>query len=158
MSAGPVLAAVDLANSDSARGVICEAAFETEVRKRTLAALAVVPEAFASLDWRYVIRGRDRSPPPGERRELVQQTLARLGELASEETPEDVEVETFAAVGSVYQQVLSTARQLDTSLIVIAAGESRWGAEEIGPNAARVARHAPCAVLLVHLLVQSKGK
>jgi nucleotide-binding universal stress UspA family protein len=88
--------------------------------------------------------------PAGEHRELIRQTLARVNELVSEETPEGMETDTLALLGVVYEKVLAAARELRASLVVIAAGsDSSAGIQDLGPNATRVARHASCPVLLV---------
>jgi universal stress protein F len=149
VSERPILAAVDLADPDAAQMVIREAVFEAEARDRPLVCMAVIPEAFAGLDWRYVIRGAEKGLSPGHRKALVRQSIERLSELVADAASEDVEVDTIAVIGIVYQKVLETAQDLGASMIAIAAGESSWHLEEIGPNAARVARHSPCMVLLV---------
>ncbi len=150
MSDAVVLASIDLTQEDAARAVIREAAFEAAARGFSLTVVAVVPEAFTGLDWRYVIRGSRKQVPAGERKELVKQTLARVNELVAEETAEDMETNTIALLGVVYEKVLAAANELRASLVVIAAGtESGTGLQDLGPNATRVARHARCPVLLV---------
>jgi nucleotide-binding universal stress UspA family protein len=150
MSETVVLASIDLAAEHSARAVIREASFEAAARGLPLTVVAVVPEAFTGLDWRYVIRGTKQQVPAGEHRELIRQTLARVNELVSEETPEGTETDTLALLGVVYEKVLAAARELQASLVVIAAGsDSKSGMQDLGPNATRVARHASCPVLLV---------
>jgi nucleotide-binding universal stress UspA family protein len=131
----------------------CEAAFEAAARGHSLTVVAVVPEAFTGLDWRYVIRGSQQQVPPGERRELIRQTLARVNELVAEETQENMETNTIALLGVVYEKVLAAASELRASLLVIAANsEPGSGMKDLGPNATRVARHATCPVLLVRSL------
>jgi universal stress protein F len=149
MSDAPVLATIDLTDAKSARAVLKEAIFEAEARDAPLRAMTVIPEAFAGLDWRYVIRGTGNKPSAGERRELVKASVSRLGEIVAKETPDDMEVETLAVVGMIYQKVLEEAKKCHARLVVVAASEAELPVEDIGPNAARIARYAPCPVLLV---------
>lgn len=149
MTDRPILAAVDLTDAISAGMVIRTAALEAEIRGAPLAALAVVPEVFAGLDWRYAIRGTRMAPPPEERSNLMKDTLERLAELVAEETPDDMETDTYALIGSVHERVLATASELGAGLIVIAAADTQAKSDDVGPNAVRVARYATCPVLLV---------
>jgi nucleotide-binding universal stress UspA family protein len=61
-----------------------------------------------------------------------------------------METDTIALLGVVYEKVLAAASEMRASLLVIAAGgESGADMQDLGSNAARVARHATCTVLLV---------
>ena len=61
----------------------------------------------------------------------------------------EVPVHPIVAYGSVYKEILRVAAGLPADLIVMAAHRPQPGDFLIGSNAERVARRAPCSVLLV---------
>jgi len=63
--------------------------------------------------------------------------------------PSDVAVEAVVAQGNVYENILGQARTLSCDLIVMAAHKPDIKDYLLGPNAARVVRHAECSVLVV---------
>jgi nucleotide-binding universal stress UspA family protein len=63
--------------------------------------------------------------------------------------PRDLKVRTIVRVGTVYREILEAADHINADLIVIAAGRPELRDYLIGPNAARVVRHAACSVLVV---------
>nr|WP_321455571.1 universal stress protein [uncultured Cohaesibacter sp.] len=55
----------------------------------------------------------------------------------------------IVASGSIYEEILETAEQADSDLIVIGAHKPDLREMLIGPNAARVVRHSKCSVYVV---------
>ncbi len=53
------------------------------------------------------------------------------------------------AHGTIYQEILSAARKIEVDLIVMASHRPALEDYLLGPNAARVVRHADCSVLVV---------
>ena len=51
--------------------------------------------------------------------------------------------------GTVYEEILHAAKRIDADLIVMAAHRPGQADYLLGPNAARVVRHAECSVLVV---------
>ena len=133
MTDRPVLAAIDLTDAKTSATVIRQAAIEAEIRDAPLAAVAVVPELFTGLDWRYAIRGTRKTPPPEERLTLLKDTIERLAELVAEETPDDIATDTDALTGVVHERVLATAAELDARLTVIAAADTQAQSDDLGP-------------------------
>lgn len=68
---------------------------------------------------------------------------------AAEHVPEDVAVAHHVALGSIYEEILATAKRVGADLIVMAAHRPELKDYLLGPNAARVVRHADCSVLVV---------
>ncbi len=66
-----------------------------------------------------------------------------------ENVPEDVEAQAYVSVGAIYDKILRTANKLDADLIVIASHRPEMRDYLLGPNAARVARHANQHVFIV---------
>lgn len=63
--------------------------------------------------------------------------------------PDDVEVHPHVLHGRVYDEIISAAKRLDVDAIVLASHRPELSDYLIGPNAARVVRHAPQSVFVV---------
>ncbi len=74
---------------------------------------------------------------------------ARLVALVAENIPDFSSLETMVTSGTVYTGILDTARAKDTDLIVMASHRPAMKDYLLGSNAAKVARHAKCSVLIV---------
>jgi len=74
---------------------------------------------------------------------------AELQNVLRQRIPEGIEVEHAVASGTIYKEVLDYAGQIKADLIVMASHRPELKDYLIGPNAARVVRHAGCSVLVV---------
>lgn len=74
---------------------------------------------------------------------------ARLVSLVAEHIPDFASIETRVTSGTVYTGILDTARDIDSDLIVMASHRPGMKDYLLGGNAAKVARHAKCSVLIV---------
>ena len=63
--------------------------------------------------------------------------------------PEDLRIQPVVGYGSVYKEILRIAEDIKCSLIVMASTRPQHHDYLLGPNAARVVRHAKCSVLVV---------
>lgn len=61
----------------------------------------------------------------------------------------DGDVERIVSYGNIYEEVIETARTQGVDLIVMASHRPKLEDYMLGPNAARVVRHAGCSVLVV---------
>ena len=74
---------------------------------------------------------------------------ARLEAFARDNVPEAVSVRAHVAHGSVYDEILKTADEVGADLIVMASHRPELSDYLLGPNAARVVRHAKGSVFVV---------
>jgi len=74
---------------------------------------------------------------------------AELRDLARAHLPADVTCRRIVANGTIYEEILRVSRDIDADLIVMASHRPELKDYLIGPNAARVVRHADCSVLVV---------
>ncbi len=74
---------------------------------------------------------------------------ARLGEFLSEHVAGDIEASGHVAHGVIYEEILNAADKLGCDLIVLSSHRPELRDFLIGPNAARVVRHAERSVLVV---------
>ena len=63
--------------------------------------------------------------------------------------PKGLRVQPLVGYGSVYKEILRIAEDVKCSLVVMASNQLEHQDYQLGPNAARVARHAKCSVLIV---------
>ena len=72
-----------------------------------------------------------------------------LTDFVAAHIPGDLDVTRDVCHGTVYEEILETAKRIDADLIVMAAHRPGQADYLLGPNAARVVRHADCSVLVV---------
>jgi len=72
-----------------------------------------------------------------------------LSELAAEHVPEDVLAGVTAVHGTIYKEIIAAANAQGCDLIVLASHRSENKDFLLGPNAARVVRHANQSVFVV---------
>ena len=83
---------------------------------------------------------------PEHRDIMIDATKKALGEFTSTHFPG---TKMHMATGSIYDSILRTATSIDADLIVIGAHRPELKDYLVGPNAAKVARHAVQSVLIV---------
>ncbi|WP_231573614.1 universal stress protein [Thermopetrobacter sp. TC1] len=81
-------------------------------------------------------------------REKAQEALEKW---MDENLPEDLDVkaDAYVAVGTIYDEIIAVANKLNIDLIVMASHRPKMKDYLLGPNAARVVRHARQDVLVV---------
>ncbi len=72
-----------------------------------------------------------------------------LQAFVGERVPSDVETRRSVGYGTVYEEILKIAKETGCDMIVIASNRPELKDYLLGPNAARVVRHAGCSVLVV---------
>lgn len=76
-------------------------------------------------------------------------TRAQLADVIGGATPAIEGVELQVRSGTVYSEILDAASELNADLIVIASHRPELKDYLLGPNAAKVVRHAACSVFVV---------
>ena len=80
---------------------------------------------------------------------MMEQTRARLVDWAASAIPDGIEAQLHVVRGTVYDQILRTATELGVGGIFVGAHRPALKDYLIGPNAARVARHATQSVFVI---------
>ena len=111
--------------------------------------MTVVPEVPAGLDYRYAIRGETGGSEKLDIEGYLEAAKGRLEQIAREYAPPDRAVEVVARYGTVYEEILNIAEELSVDQIVMAAQRPTLSEYLLGPNTARVVRHAKCSVQVV---------
>lgn len=87
--------------------------------------------------------------PAGYEQTALVEADKALSAFVSENVPADVEVAHSVGHGTIYKEILATAKRIGADLIIMAAHRPEQSDYLIGPNAARVVRHANCSVLVL---------
>jgi nucleotide-binding universal stress UspA family protein len=73
----------------------------------------------------------------------------KLHAFVAAHVPPDVSVQHVVTDGTVYERILAMADEIGIDLVVMGAHRPELRDYLLGPNAARVVRHAGCSVLVV---------
>ena len=146
-----ILVPIDLADMDTMEKVLQTGIDQAKASGADLTVMTVVPDIITGLDWRYAIRGEMGGSQEYDAQEIVNEALQRLNEIVAERTPSGMKVATIARHGSVYEQVLKVAEELEVDQIVLGAHRPGLADFLLGPNTARIVRHATCSVNVIRL-------
>lgn len=140
---GPVLCAVDVSNGDDDINIIQKAAQLAALEGAQLDVIAVVPDFGMSQVGAFF--GKDHHD------KMVSEAKGHLNALVSQalDPAQNEKVRHVVATGRAYEEVLNLAKNTGASLIVVGAHKADLSDYLLGPNAARVVRHAKCSVYVV---------
>lgn len=144
-----VLVPIDIQHKSSWIRALPAAVHAAKGQGAKLHVLTVVPDLFAGVDWRYAIRGAQQGSIGYDVQELMEQAKNRLQELVADQLPKGVDAEVMVRRGTIYEEILQAADEVGADLIVMASHRPSLKDYLLGPNAARVARHARCSVQIV---------
>jgi nucleotide-binding universal stress UspA family protein len=74
---------------------------------------------------------------------------AELEAFAGKHIPDDVQPTLVIAQGTIYEEIIRVGDEVSADLIVVASHRPSLKDYLLGPNAARVVRHANCSVMVV---------
>lgn len=141
MAANTILIAVDLQHDPSDGRVVEEGVKLAKTHSANIELVFVIPDHQNSYAQTYV---------PADMRAQVQSD-AEKDLLAFEQTVDWQGVGHNSKVlrGGVYEKIINHSNNISAQFIVIGANRPNLKEFFMGPNAARVARHANCSVLIV---------
>ncbi|MEO0360658.1 MAG: universal stress protein [Pseudomonadota bacterium] len=144
-----LLIPIDLAHESSWRQALPQAFALASATGADVTIMTVVPEILGGLDWRYSIRGETGGSEELDIDALLRDARERLEQIGREHSPGGAEFDVIARYGTVYEEILNVADELEATQIVMAAHRPSLSDYLIGPNTARVVRHATCSVQVV---------
>ncbi|MBT3990092.1 MAG: universal stress protein [Rhodospirillaceae bacterium] len=103
--------------------------------------LTVVPDMGMPLVEEYF--------PENYEEEMAKSAAALIADFANTQFPDDLKPQIHIASGSIYKEILRVAEETNTDVIVMASHRPELSDYLLGPNAARVVRHANCSVMVV---------
>ncbi len=135
-----ILVAVDTAHKSSWQTAIPEAIALTRASGGKLAVVTVVRETTAMLAG---VRTRLQL------QSIVDEARGKLSEILRKYRADGVKIAEEVRLGSIAHEILSAAKDRRVDLIVMASHRPEMLDYLIGPNAAHVATHAGCSVLVL---------
>ena len=144
------LAAIDLQDEESWERVIkttVDMAIGIDDAKIYL--MTVIPGILSGIDARYAIRGEMKGSEDYPLQEWKDNASKELKEIASKHIPKGQLAGVVVENGTVYKEIVEAAKDLDIDQIVMGAHRPSLADFLLGPNSARVARHAGCSVTVV---------
>ncbi|MDP6708327.1 MAG: universal stress protein [Alphaproteobacteria bacterium] len=136
-----ILLCVDLAHESSWTKALPAAVDLCNHWGATLHVLNVVPDFGLSLVSQYF--------PEGYEQEVKQKALGDLRDFVKANLPAGIKVQHIVGEGTVYDVILKTIEEISADLVVMSAHRADLKDYLLGPNAARVVRHANCSVMVV---------
>ncbi|MEO9650437.1 MAG: universal stress protein [Roseobacter sp.] len=138
-----ILCAVDINRPSEDSNVLEQAKKLADLDGAQLDVITVVPDFGASVVGAYFKDHDVKTAQDGASQLLNEMAVDVLGAEAN------ASVRHIVAIGSVYEEVLKAAKLSGADLIVIGAHRPDFKDYLLGPNAARVVRHAECSVYVV---------
>jgi len=136
-----ILLAVDLTHPETQEKAVSTAIEYAKAFGSRLHAATIVPDFGMSIVGSFF--------PAGYEAQALERAREQLHAFMAERAPEGLAVQHVVGHGTIYQELLRIAGEIRADLIVMAS--HRPGLEDylLGPNAARVVRHAETSVLVV---------
>ena len=138
-----ILCAVDLTHADDAKTILAEAGRVAGLEGAGLSVVTVLPDYGTSFVGSFF--------KDGTLKEAATSASDTLRAMVAEVLPDQGQVQHIVEIGNAYEKGLSAADDCGADLIMVGAHKPDLSDRIIGPNAARVVRHATVSVLVVRL-------
>ncbi len=136
-----ILLAVDLNHESSWRKAMPQAVALAKADGADMHVLTVIPNFGMAMVGSYF--------PADFAEKASEVTEKALSALVAAQVPAELKAETHVIHGTIYKKILEVAGKLGCDLIVMASHRSEMQDYLLGPNAARVVRHAKQSVFVV---------
>ncbi len=136
-----ILLAVDLNHESSWAKALPMALGQCHAFGAELHAMTVVPDMGMAIVGSFF--------PSDYEEKAIARATEELHALTAKNVPAGTKVQHHVASGTIYREILNAADQIGADLIVMSARRPELEDYLLGPNAARVVRHAQCSVLVV---------
>lgn len=136
-----ILLAVDLNHPDAEQRAVETVVEYARAFRAQLHIMTVVPDYGMSIVGSFF--------PKGYEREALAAVDKALHAYVAEKIPDDITRRHIVGHGVIYKEILKYSEVVKADLIVMSAHRPELEDYLLGPNAARVVRHANCSVLVV---------
>lgn len=136
-----ILLPVDLGEESSWTKALPAALFHARAGGGSVTVMTVIPSFGEGVVETYF--------PAGFAEQTMAQAEKDIEAFRAEHMPPDVTSRSLVRRGTIYDEILSVAEEIDADLIVMASHRPSLQDYLLGPNAARVVRHAKRSVLVV---------
>lgn len=138
-----ILAAIDLNHPRQSHRILQKAWATAQTDGVGLAVISVLPDFGMTLVGPWFKEGAAEAAFKSAGEALHATVIEALGAEA------DAKVKHILRQGTAYQEILKAVTKLSPSLVVMGAHRPELKDYMIGPNSARVVRHANCSVLIL---------
>ncbi len=136
-----ILLPVDLGDPGSSNKALSAAVELSQGAGARLHVMTVVPGFGMSIISQYFPEDFEEKSLAGAAQQLDDYIGANI--------PSDIATKAIVANGTIYEEILRVAAETGSDLIVMTSQRPELKDYLLGPNAARVVRHANCSVLVV---------
>jgi len=136
-----ILLAIDLPNQETQEKAVQTAVSLARSFSAKLNVMTVVPDFGMAIVGTFF--------PEGFEKQALSATQEELERYVKAKVPDDIDVGQIVAHGTIYSEILRVANEVKADFIVVASHRPEFRDYLLGPNAARVVRHAECSVLVV---------
>jgi len=136
-----ILLPLDLAESSSWEKTLPTAVQMAKDYEARLHVMTVLPDFGSSLVGSFF--------PKGFEEEAMVKVKAHLKQFVADHIPAGIDVQRIIGNGTVYDEILQATEDLNIDLVIMSAHRPKLQDYLLGPNAARVVRHARCSVFVV---------
>lgn len=136
-----ILLPVDLGEESSWKKALPAALFHARAGGGSVTVMTVIPSFGEGIVATYF--------PEGFAERAMAQAEKDIEAFRTEHVPPDVRSNALARRGAIYDEIITVAKDIGADLIVMASHRPKLQDYLLGPNAARVVRHARQSVLVV---------
>lgn len=136
-----ILLAIDLNDEGSWAKALPVALDFVRASDGTLHIMTVTPDFGMSIVGQFFPKGFEKG--------VGEKVLDALKVFVKTHVPGDVKTQRIVGEGTVYEVILNMADKIDADMIVVSSGRDDLKDFLLGPNAARIVRHAKCSVTVV---------
>ena len=144
------LATIDLEDENLSAGVIEKTVqMATGVKGARIYLMTVIPGIAPGIVPLYAVRGEMHGSADYPLQQWKDDAAKQLEEIAAKMIPREMLAGVIVENGTVYREIVEAAKDLNIDDIVMGAHRPSLSDYLLGPNSARVARHAGCSVTVV---------
>ena len=136
-----ILLPVDLGNKETQMKAVATAVELAKTFGARLHVMTIVPDFGMSIVGSFF--------PAQFEKQALAEADKRLHEFVKETIPEGIKVQHIVAHGTIYEEILQFAGKSAIDMVVMSSHRPELQDYLLGPNAARVVRHAKCSVMVV---------
>jgi len=134
-----ILIPVDLGEESSWQEALPTGVDQAQHSGGELHIVTIVPDEPPQLAWL----------PEDYSTKMISYAKEQLAKLIESGVPDEISVQQHVRQGTIYSEIVKLAGEMDIDLIVMASHRPELKDFLLGPNAARVVRHAECPVLVL---------
>jgi universal stress protein F len=144
------LTTIDLEDENLSAGVIEKTVqMATGVKGARIYLMTVIPGIAPGIVPLYAVRGEMHGSADYPLQQWKDDAAKQLEEIAAKMIPREMLAGVIVENGTVYREIVEAAKDLNIDDIVMGAHRPSLSDYLLGPNSARVARHAGCSVTVV---------